>query len=918
MFRAERTCAARHRSLARTSSRRHRIAALALFALAAPAALQAQEKRPLTLADYGAWSRITQVALSPDGKWMAYAHQPNDGDATFFVKQLDGAVVHQAVNGAGAAFSDDGRWAAFLASPPEKDAEKLRKERKPVPRTLHLVDLRDGTRTEEAGVRAFTFSKGGRFLAVHRDRSDADAKHTGSDLLLRDLAQGTILSLGNVAEYAFNEAGTLLAYLVDAAEKAGNGLYVVSPADGRIRALSTGADRFEDLTWSEAHDDLAALRGEKPEGKTQRANKLVVVRGLDAAAPRTVTYDPASDAAFPAGFVLSELAQTRWTKDGARVVLGIKEQEDSVKADPAEEKANVDVWHWKDERVQSVQMVQAAADRRYTYTSVYNVDGGRLVRLATEDMQRVDLTADGRWALGRRDARYRGAVDEEQGRADWVRIDPADGQERVLVEGIRRPMGASPDGKWALWVKDETLYSADLATGAVTDLSAATGLDFIDREPGATSERGAYGVAGWTEDGKALLYTEWDVWSVSPAGGKAEAFSGGMGAREQVRFRVTRLDPEADWTTPANSLLSAYGEWTKKSGYFRARPGQDPQPLLFADEMISGVTKARDVQRLAFTRQTFERFPDWWVTDSGFRSPRQVTDANPQISEFLWGRRVLVDYVDERGNKLQATLALPAGYEQGKRYPMIIYFYEKMSQRHHEFSLPVYDDRPHMSTYASNGYLVLMPDIEYDVGYPGSSALDDVTAAAKRVIELGYADPDRIGLQGHSWGGYETSFILTQTDMFATIVTGAPLTNLMSMNNILYKQSGNVNGPILQWSQGRMADQPWDDPERWRSQSPIEHVTKISTPFLILHGTADGAVDWNQGLELYTAARRAGKQVVLLSYPDEPHHLGKEPNQKDFQIRMKQWFDHWLKESPAPAWMESGVPFLRKGKEGPE
>jgi dipeptidyl aminopeptidase/acylaminoacyl peptidase len=292
-----------------------------------------------------------------------------------------------------------------------------------------------------------------------------------------------------------------------------------------------------------------------------------------------------------------------------------------------------------------------------------------------------------------------------------------------------------------------------------------------------------------------------------------------------------------------------------------------------------------------------------------------VTDANPQIAEFAWGRRVLVDYTDDRGNDLQATLALPAGYVEGQQYPTIVYFYEKMSQRHHQFSMPVYDDRPHMSTYASNGYAVLMPDIVYDDGYPGSSALDDVVSAVQETIELGYADPEAVGLQGHSWGGYETSFILTQTDMFKTIITGAPLTNLMSMNNILYKRSGNQNGPILQFSQGRMGDQPWDDMERWISQSPVHHAPNIETPFLILHGTEDGAVDWNQGLEMYTAARRLGKEVILLSYPDEPHHLAKEANQKDFQTRMKQYFDHYLMGLPAPEWITDGVPFLRKGRE---
>ena len=883
--------------------------------LALPAA--AQEKRPLTLDDYGPWSRIQQAVLSPDGGWMSWVQRPNDGDATLFVKQIDGATVHQGVNGSGAAFSDDGRWVAFLTSPTEKEAEQLRKQKKPVPRTLALIDLRSGARTDEAGVRAFAFSKGGRFLAVHRDRSDAQAKHTGSDLLLKDLQAGTMLSLGNVAEYAFNEAGTFLAYLVDADGKAGNGLYVVTAADGRIRPLATGADRFEDLTWSEAHDDVAALRGETPEGKTRRANVLVVARSVDAATPRVTTWDPAAEAGFPAGFVLSELANTTWTENGERIVVGLKEQEDAVKEDPDAEKPNVDVWHWADDRLQSQQMVQANGDRRYTYTSVYNVASGRFVRLATEDMQRVDLTADGRWALGRRDARFRGDVTEEQGRADWVRIDPSTGEEGVVAEAIRRPLGTSPDGRWALFVEDETVYAANLGTLARTNLTESTGIDFIDREQGRTGERGVHGVAGWTEEGQVLLNTEFDVYAVPLAGGSATSLTHGRADRDQIRFRVVRLDRDADWTPARDALLVAYGEWTKKSGFFRSRAGQDPVELIFGDEMIDDVMKAKDADRMVFTRQTFAQFPDYWASDGRFRSPKKVTDANPQIAEFLWGRRVLVDYVDQRGNKLQATLALPAGYEAGKRYPMIVYFYELMSQRHHEFSLPVYDDRPHMSTYASNGYLVLMPDIVYDQGYPGSSALDDVTAAAQAAIDLGYADPQRVGLQGHSWGGYETSFILTQTDMFNTIVTGAPLTNLMSMNNILYKSSGGGNGPILEWSQGRMGDQPWEDPERWRSQSPIEHVPNIKTPFLILQGTADGAVDWNQGLELFTAARRMGKEVVFLSYPDEPHHLGKEPNQKDFQIRMKQWFDHYLKGDPAPEWMEKGVPFLQKGKKGP-
>ncbi len=900
------------------------VLATAVFALVAPGLGAQQAPRPLTLDDYGPWARISGASLSPDGAWLAWSETPNDGDARLFVRSLDDDRVHEATNGSSVEFSDDGRWVAFLTTPPEpaegtgaRGGGNGRGNGGPPVRTLHWIDLAGGEEHTEEGVRGFAFGAEGRYLAIHRDRADREADHDGSDLLLRDLEAGTVLSFGNVSQFAFDETGGRLAWLVDAADEAGNGLYLVETAGGRLRALSTGEARFDDLAWNESGSSVLALRGSTPDGMTQRDNGLVVATDLDAAAPAVTVWSPADDPTFPAGFVLSELAPTRWIGDGPRVVVGIKEQEAEFDDDrPDDEKADVDVWHWADERLQSQQMVQANGDRRYTYTSVLDVDAGRFVRLADDGMRRVDLTDDGRWALGRDDRAYRGDVTAAGGRADLVRIDPATGDRTPIVEALRRPMGSSPDGRWTVYAQDESVLLVDLESLEITDLTAATGIDFIDREFDVIAERPAYGLAGWTEDSEhVLLYTRFDLVAVPTDGRQAVNLTGGMGEREQIRFRVQRLDREADWIDLDDVVLSAYGEWTKQSGWFALDAGRDPRPLLFGDEMLGQLQKAADADRVVFTRQTFEQFPDLWVDDLEFASPRQVSDANPQIDEFAWGRRVLVDYTDARGHDLQATLALPAGYVEGERYPMVVYFYEKMSQRHHQFSQPVYDDRPHMSTYASNGYLVLMPDIVYEPGRPGSSALDDVTAAVQEVIDRGYADPDRIGLQGHSWGGYESSFIVTQTDMFATVVTGAPLTNLMSMYNINYKSSGSGNGPILEWSQGRLGTTPWDDFELFVSQSPIHHAPNISTPFLILHGTADGAVDWNQGLEFYNAARRLEKEVILLSYPGEPHHLAREANQKDFQTRMMQYFDHYLRGTPAPEWIEQGVPFLMKGRE---
>jgi len=915
------------------------------------------ELEVLTLEDYGPWSRITEVVLSPDGRWMTYAYSPNDGDASFFWRDLDRlgtAPSDTIVNGSRAVFSTDSRWLAFTSTPPEDDAERLREQRRPMPRTLHLVDLERGVTLEMENVATFVFSENSRWLAVQKPRASGEGAGArggegpganrsrggggggegdtprGSDLILRDLEAGTARNLGNVAEFAFNDRGTHLAYLVDADGKAGNGLYLMALGDGMVRPLSTGEFIYEGLTWNEKSADLAVLRGSKPDGMEQRENVLLAFPGVLDAVGRgeadPILFDPAEASGFPEGFVVSEFFTPQWSEDGARVFVGIKEQQQTLE-ESDEPQADVDVWHWKDEVEQSVQMVRASRERRATDLAAVNLDGLGFVRMADDNMARVQLTDDGRWGVGFDDSPYRMDPDHSDNRADVFRIDPATGERVSIAESLINPMGISPDSRWFLYWQDQRVQAFELGSGETVDLTARTGgVDFENQEFDVPVEKPTYGVSGWSNDGEwVFLDHKYDIWKVGLNSDESLNLTAGMGDAREIRFRILDLDTEDDGIdTTQPIILSAYGEKTKKSGYFRARDGDEPQALLWEDAMVgtagfrgAGVYKAQDGNRTIFTRQTFVDFPDWWRSDTRFRDPLRITDANPQQAEYAWGSRVLVDFTDERGNDLQATLTLPAGYEEGKQYPMVMYFYEKMSQRHHEYSMPVYDDRPHMSTYASDGYLVLMPDIVYDEGYPGSSALDDVTSAARAVIDAGYADPDRICIQGHSWGGYETSFILTQTDMFACVVTGAPLTNLVSMYNINYKSSGSPNGPILEWSQGRMNTSPYHDFDLYVSQSPIHHVENITTPFLILHGTADGAVDWNQGLEYYNAARRMGKQVILLSYPDEPHHLSREENQKDFQIRMKQFFDHYLKDAPMPRWMSEGVDFLDKDRVGP-
>jgi dipeptidyl aminopeptidase/acylaminoacyl peptidase len=940
------------------------VLACAAVMLAAPPAGLAQQQagqqavadqpRILNLEDYPRWSRIGNVALSPDGVWMAYSYEPLDGDGTLYVRNLDNAQVHEAARGSGPQFSDDSRWVAFMVSPESEEGGGRRGGGRGVrggngggaAREATLLNLASGETFTTSEATGFTFSEDGRFFAAKRARADREAEHEGADLVVRDLASGMTQNIGNVNEYAFNEPSSMLAYTIDAAGSTGNGIYVLHLDSRMLRPLDTSEDRYARLTWKDSGDALAVLRGSTGDGLVQRANVLLAfTRSADGF--NRNAFDPAAAAGFPTGMVLSELRDLEWSQDGARIFVGVKEQREEEGDEEGEEGdeeeggqgdrgddedvANVDVWHWRDERVQSVQQVRANRDREATYTAVVHLADGRFVQLTDEAMPSITLAEDGTFGIGRLDKSYRYEITWGGSRADYYHVDAGTGERRLLVEGLGRPIGLSPDGRWYAYLRDETVFVMDIDSGETTDLTALSGVDFVDRQDDHPYERPVYGLAGWSEDGNWLLLEHrYDLWALPlPHHGEDPInLTAGLGDREAIRFRHVELESDdggfgggggadaIDLSEPL--LLSAYGDRTKKSGYFTLTVGSEPQPLVWADRSIGSLRKAEDAERVVFTQETFVEFPDYWVAGAlsapALATARRITDANPQQADYAWSPgAVLIDYTDERGNELQATLSLPAGYRAGEKYPMLVYFYELMSQNHHGYSMPAYDDRPHFSTYTSNGYLVLRPDVVYTTGRPGSSALDDLTSAVQKVIELGYADPARIGLQGHSWGGYQSSFVLTQTDIFAAVVTGAPVTNLTSFYNELYKSSGNVQQGITERGQVRMGVSPYDDWELYMSQSPVHQAENITTPFLILHGTDDGSVDWHQGLEYYNAARRLGKEVILLSYPGEGHHLANRANQKDFQVRMKQFFDHHLKGEPAPPWMTDGVPFLEKG-----
>jgi dipeptidyl aminopeptidase/acylaminoacyl peptidase len=343
--------------------------------------------------------------------------------------------------------------------------------------------------------------------------------------------------------------------------------------------------------------------------------------------------------------------------------------------------------------------------------------------------------------------------------------------------------------------------------------------------------------------------------------------------------------------------------------------------VIYEDAAFSNPVKAMKADKYLFTRQTFVQFPDLRVSGPGLKDGKQISDANPQQKEFAWGRRILFDYKNKDGVRLQGVLTLPDDYKPGEKRPMIVTFYEKNSQNLHRYNAPSYLTGMGSSPMeaVSRGYLTMLPDIHFRTGASHSDMLECVEAATRKVIEMGYADPRRIGVTGHSYGGEGAAFIGVRSKMFAAIGMGAGVTDLFFDFTQNWGWSYSVTGgsganafDYYLYSQGREGVSPWDKPEMYMFESALTHAPQASAPFLIMHGAADPTVPFTNGLAMYNALRYNNKKAVLLAYPGEGHGLRGVANRKDLTVRFFEFFDHYLKGAPAPKWLRDGIPFLDK------
>ncbi|GAB5518205.1 MAG: prolyl oligopeptidase family serine peptidase [Rhodothermales bacterium] len=891
--------------------------------------LHAQE-RPLSFVDLMQMQTTRHASLSDDGRWLAFTATPDRGDGEVHVYSTDGRQHYIVPNGSHPVFSADGRFVAMAINPTLAQRETA--DKKDMPRkALAVLTTATGAVHTVTDVASFSFSADGRWLGYHHfalkdENGEAKKDEAGTLFILRNLDTGAEASIDDVADYAFAPEHPHLIYATATANGSTNGLHhlnlaMVSPTESSNTIHAAEDAAYAELTW---HDTAANLAFVVSTDSTEAKTAALMTWSPDGEATERVAVGGA-----PEGWRLPSRTTLRWSDDGGRLFFGLRpvpaeenvdEAADSTATfDPYDLGAiladrEVDVWHGDDPRINTQQKQRWKGQQERTYMAVYHLGEDRYVPLETLDLNVTMSPTSTGYVVGLMTAPYEREITWDGSYFDLYAVNLDDGERTLVAERLGSTTQVSPGGRYLVFYHDQHYHLYDTQDGTTRNLTADLGVPIANEDHDYPSAAPGYGIAGWTMDDAAMLiYDKYDLWHLPTDGRPPTRVTGGRAIDKT--FRIVRTDRDRRAFAPdASLLLSSYDNERKNSGFYHVMLN-DPSSLTVLREEenhVEFVDQADDADRMVFTLEAYDTFPNYWVAGPDFSDAVRLTNLNPQVRDFAWGTSELIEWTTPDDTRLQGVVIKPNDFEEGKRYPVLVYFYRFMSQRLHQFNDPRVNHRPSFPVYASDGYIVFLPDVRFQIGAPGISSTRAVVSGVQKLVDLGWADPDALGLHGHSWSGYQTAFIVTQTDMFDAAVAGAPVSNMTSAYGGIRWASGLARQFQYEKTQSRLGGSLWEYPERYIDNSPLFFADRITTPMLIQFGDDDGAVPWYQGIELYLAMRRLDKDVVFLQYRGEGHHLSTYANKLDYAIKMKEYFDHYLKGAPAPAWITDGV--LYNGK----
>ena len=918
----------------------------------------AQEKKRLSHDDYDHWRTLSGAEISRDGRHALYLQNPQRMDGELII--LDIATGNETVipRGARASFATDNSFAVFHLVPQRdvvRQAKVEKKRRNEMPKdslgifitgTQELLKYEDVISyqlpKEESPWLAFAidFSKVIEEMEkaeeelidtlpplteVEEEEKKEPKTEKIKQLIIKNPAAGIKHVFDYVEHYRISENGQSVLFLQEEKNEEDTlevkKLYVFNTENQSLNLLYEAEGEFKQLSVNKTGDVFAWLHS------SDTIDAKVYNLHVHQEARRNRTYMVSIDTDnMPEGFAVSEHQRPSFSDNGQRVFFGIApkpvEEEKDTLLD--EEKYKLDIWHWQDPLLQSQQKVTLQREQRRNFETVLHMRNGRIVPLADESMPDIfkDRYGNADFVMGVSNVPYQREISWLGGAPrDVYVVDMNTGQRKLVLERNEGNINFSVQGDYIVYYQPESekWYSYSVKDQRHLSLTAGIDVALYDEDNDIPRNARPYGLAGWGEkDEWLLVYDRFDIWKLDPKGRRQPInITGGAGRENNIRFRYQNLDPD-EYHIPGDEIfLSAFHTTTRQDGYYHLNMRNNTLSELITDDAsFMGLQKARNTDTFLWRRSTFVEFPDLWTSNTRFENSRKLSDVNPQQDDYLWGSVKLVEWKDFRNETLEGLLYLPEDFDPDKQYPLLVYFYERSSNNLHRHSIP----SPSRSIInpafcTSNGYVVFVPDIAYWEGFPGQSAYNAIVSGTQSMLErYPFINRDRMGLQGQSWGGYQITYLITQTNMFRAAMAGAPVSNMVSAYGGIRWASGMSRQFQYEQTQSRIGGTLWEKPFHYIENSPVFFADKIETPLLMMHNDNDGAVPWYQGIELFTAMRRLDKPVWMLVYNGEAHNLMQWPNRVDLSIRMYQFFDYYLKDEPAPVWLKDGRPYTQKDK----
>ena len=913
------------------------------------------QKKPLDHSVYDSWQSIGSSEISGDGQYVSFTITPQEGDSKLRLVDRNANNITTIDRGTQAGFTSDSKFLIALIKPFYQDVRQAKIDKKKsdeMPKdSLALFSIAGNELEKIANVKSFKLPEEGFASIVSfliEDTVKAEIDSVGKDstltkdikknkadkqskLVLRNLDKGVERSFDYVESYELNKDGSLLVFHKKLPKKDSlkneDGLYLYHVKTDDLKGIKKGKGDYKHIVFDEASQQIAFTY--QPDVKNS-INELHDLYYFNLNTDSALLIAKDGSEGIPENWSVNGSQELTFSKDGKKLFFGLAPIARLVDTTIVDfEVAKVDIWHWKDDYLQPRQLLNRKRDSSRAYLSVIYPETRKIVPLGDEGIPSISITSEGNneFALGTSDVGRRVASQWLGASYDDVYlISTLTGERFKIADSIRANVDLSPKGDYVLWFDRDKghWYSYSVDDKQLRTLTEGLGVQFFDEENDMPDQPRSYGFAGWNQAGDVVyLYDRYDIWAVPLQGKKPKMVTNGFGRKHKISFRYD--DPTRDRFQRARrepviidwgkfNYISAFDHNTKESGWFTASAkGRDPELVTMEPFRYNGETADKNFTLFAYTKENYTESPNLYLS-ADFKSETVVSDINQQQSSYNWGTAELFEWTASNGKEAEGILYKPEDFDENKQYPMIVYFYEKLSDGLYSYIPPTpTPSRLNISFFVSNGYLVFAPDIAYDEGYPGKSAEIYINSGVEALKQLPFIDGDHIGIQGQSWGGYQVAHLITRTDMYAAAWSGAPVVNMTSAYGGIRWASGLNRQFQYEHTQSRIGATLWEDLDLYIENSPLFHLDKVNTPVVIMHNDRDGAVPWYQGIEMFTALRRLGKPVWMLNYNDDEHNLMKRQNRKDIQIREQQFFDHYLKGKPAPVWLERGVPAVLKG-----